>query len=752
MNIVSRSHTIALTIIVVFIAYILVPKSYIYASIETPTEETGSKELAITEINWSGSSFSSYDEWIEIQNISKQTIDLSHYVLRGLKSNNQDIQLTGILNPKEYFLIARYNNTNKNTALTVSPDITTSITINNNGFKISLIKRIQNNEQIVDEIIDEVDTSSIGPFAGLNSNNLGKASMERINPYLPGNIATNWQTAKSSINLRPKEKLQNEFVLDLGSPKASPVQSTNLILSSILDSQNKDETLVYFDGSRDLQKVLNLTLPITTNTNYKIDVTSNVEGISYPAYYAFSIKTSQNESQNNSLKEIYNDKQFVQKKNSFIFINDAGNLLLNIDLKVFTTERIGIQAIQISLLDNYTSPENLELDPSNYYSEGDFDNSQFTVREKDKIVLLKSLNELTALDADKNAVLLININIRNYETTPEANKDLIRVNIYNNNEIQITNTYSVDDIYENILSIDFNLQLIKNANTTLEIKTLNNAHASIGKGKVEVYDPKNHQETLQIIRISKDKVYLEPTADGALIRDTYPDEKFRVSNIKICKGKTECKVEFSIKNSTQKTKSLKISFGYKNDSNKDYQISYINLDSEKTFEYIIRNTKADFTTIKLQISGDIRNIEIGNIKASPTQQVSQLTLNPKSSNQQYKSTIESAQGLKGNIVDILQTNILPTGTYKIKFNIHPSGSPLTSNFSVLKILIYNSKGVKLLDENLTEKEIADLNNQFVQEFEIKTDSRLNIIIKYFGTHKKAETELDLSGIEILKVQ
>ncbi len=56
MNIVSRSHTIALTIIVVFIAYILVPKSYIYASIETPTEETGSKELAITEINWSGSS------------------------------------------------------------------------------------------------------------------------------------------------------------------------------------------------------------------------------------------------------------------------------------------------------------------------------------------------------------------------------------------------------------------------------------------------------------------------------------------------------------------------------------------------------------------------------------------------------------------------------------------------------------------------------------------------------------------------
>lgn len=750
MNIVRRSHAVAVTIIiVVFIAYLLVPKPYVYASIESLVQSTEGKALAITEINWGGSSFSSYDEWIEIQNISEQTIDLSQYVLRGLKSNNQDIQLTGMLKPKEYFLIARYDNHNKNTALTVSPDIATSITIHNTGFKISLIQQMQNNEKI----IDEVDTISVGPFAGLNSNNFGKASMERIDPYLPGNMATNWQTAKSSINLRPKQKLQNEFVLDLGSPKAGPVQSTNLILSGILDSPYKDKNLVYFNGSQDLQKVLNLILPITTKTNYKIDVTSNVEGISYSAYYDFSINTSRNESQSDSIKAaIYKDKQFVQNKNSFFFINDIGNLLLNIDLKVFTTERIGIQAIQILLLDKYTSPESLELNPANYYSEGDFDDSQFTVREKDKIVLLKSLNELTALDANKNAVLSININILNYETTPETNKDLIRVNIYNNNEIQITNTYSVGDIYGNILSIDFDLQLIRNANTTLEIKTLDNAYASISKGKVEVYDPRNRQETLQIIRISKDRVYLEPTPDGALTKDTYPDGKFRLSNIKICKGKTECKVEFSVKNRTQKMKSLKISFGYKNDSNKDYQISYINLNSEKTFEYIIRNTKADFTTIKLQISGDIRNIEIGNIKASPTQQYSQLTLNPKSSNQQYKSTIESAQGLKGNIVDILQTNVLPTGTYKIKFDIYPSGSPLTSNFSVLKILIYNSTGVKILDENLTEKEIADLNNQFVREFEIKADSRLNIMIKYFGTHKRAKTELDLSRIEILKVQ
>ncbi len=749
MNIVRRSNAIAVTIIVVaFIAYLLVPKPYVYASIESLAESTEGKSLAITEINWSGSSFSSYDEWIEIQNISEQTIDLSQYVLRGLKSNNQDIQLTGILKPKEYFLVARYNNHNKNTALTVSPDIATSITIPNTGFKISIIQQMQNNEKI----IDEVDTISVGPFAGINSSNLGKASMERINPYLPGNIATNWQTAKSSINLKPQKKGQNEFVLDLGSPKASPTQSTNLILKNILDSQNKDETFVYFDGSHDLQQVLNLNLPIHANNNYKIDVISNVKSTSYSAYYYFSAKTSRNESKNNSLNEIYNDKQFVQGKNVFFFINDGTNFFLNFDLKIFTTKLIGIKEVNISLHNGYISLENLELNPSNYYSEGTFDNYQFIIKEKDKIILLKSLNELMASDASKNAVLSININVQNRETAIERNKDLIAVNIYNNGEIQTTSTYSADDIYENILSIDFDFQISKNTNTTLEIKTSQNISVSIREGKIEVYDPKNHNETLHIIRISKDKRHLEPTTDGTRIKETYPYEHFRLSNIQICKGKTSCKVAFSLKNRAQKTKSLKISFGYKNDSNKDYQISYVNLDSEKTFEFIIKNTKADFTTIKLQISGDIKNIEIGNIHATPIQQISALILNPKSSHQKYKSTIESAQGLKGSIVDIVQTNTLMAGKYKIVFNMYPSGSPLTSNFSVLKILIYNSKGVKLLDETLTEKEIGNLNNQFVQEFEIKTDSKLNIIIKYFGTHKKAETELDLSDIQIVNVQ
>ena len=134
--------------------------------------------LVINEISWAGTEASSSDEWIELYNPTEEDIDLNGWKI----SDDGDTlyPLDGIIKAKDYFVIEDSASVISNYDYYVK-----SLSLANSGDYLELL-----NDQ--DEVVDSANLPESDWFAGASD---VKASMERIDFTVSGELEENWLTA-----------------------------------------------------------------------------------------------------------------------------------------------------------------------------------------------------------------------------------------------------------------------------------------------------------------------------------------------------------------------------------------------------------------------------------------------------------------------------------------------------------------------------------------------------------------------------
>ncbi len=174
----------------------------------TPIPTPAPGDVVINEIMWSGSSMSSLDEWIELRNMTGNTIDLSSWVVENLgtgsgSSANITIPSGKSIGPNGFFLIS--NDPKETSVIDIDPDLqTTTLSLSNGGEELIL----KNNLGTVIDTANQDDDW----FAG--SSGSPKKSMERNNVPSDGTVSTNWHTATSATNI-------DGGASDVATPKAA---------------------------------------------------------------------------------------------------------------------------------------------------------------------------------------------------------------------------------------------------------------------------------------------------------------------------------------------------------------------------------------------------------------------------------------------------------------------------------------------------------------------------------------------------
>lgn len=165
----------------------------------SPSGETREKTLAITissrpivinEIGWMGTSAArDQDEWVELYNTASYSIDLSKIRLLSLTDNKPDILLSGVIAPKNFYLIERTDDQ------TIS-DIPAHRAV---PFGSGAGAGLSNNGEILaltlgsSTILDQTPpVDSCGGWCGGSAPQF--SSMERHDPYMIGSDKNNWGT------------------------------------------------------------------------------------------------------------------------------------------------------------------------------------------------------------------------------------------------------------------------------------------------------------------------------------------------------------------------------------------------------------------------------------------------------------------------------------------------------------------------------------------------------------------------------
>lgn len=157
-------------------------------------------DVVINEVAWAGSSDSANDEWIELYNRSNQTVDLAGWVIED--DGVPNYELTGNIAAHGYFLIEK----NDNAVSTVNADKLVGISLANSGDSLVL-------KDPSGVVIDSLNGSGGAWYAG---NSTTKATMERVNPDVKDDVASNWATAK--VGNGGKSSLGSAII---GTPRAA---------------------------------------------------------------------------------------------------------------------------------------------------------------------------------------------------------------------------------------------------------------------------------------------------------------------------------------------------------------------------------------------------------------------------------------------------------------------------------------------------------------------------------------------------
>ena len=186
---------------------------------EIEEESTGIAfgDVVINELMWMGSKLSpTGDEWIELKNVTGESIDLSGCQLTRISSGSEDLMITipeGVtINSEEFYLISNYDEAGSN--ISIEPNLVdASVSLSNSVLQIKLYCGGDWNDGGV-----LIDTAGNGgaPLAGDNGDDseepvIPKKSMSR--KAIPGNgeLEENWYTALIADNW-------DEGATELGTP------------------------------------------------------------------------------------------------------------------------------------------------------------------------------------------------------------------------------------------------------------------------------------------------------------------------------------------------------------------------------------------------------------------------------------------------------------------------------------------------------------------------------------------------------
>lgn len=154
--------------------------------------------VAVTELLWMGSDRSTADEWIEIGAFGSGAASLprsvSGWTIVTVKGSVETVVARfpdRTLSSGSSLLVANY--AAAASRLAIEPDlVTTGMALPNTQLLVRL-------RDASGSLVDEVDDGVGAPMAGANPSGGAKASMERGNPWIAGNVSAAWKTATLSI-------------------------------------------------------------------------------------------------------------------------------------------------------------------------------------------------------------------------------------------------------------------------------------------------------------------------------------------------------------------------------------------------------------------------------------------------------------------------------------------------------------------------------------------------------------------------
>jgi hypothetical protein len=195
-----------------------------------PARAEEPSQIFLSEINFAGSEASTADEWVEIVNAGKTTVDLTGWVVQGIGSAGSSIPLPEgtMLEPSHVFLIANYDAGAKST-LTVHPHVITSdVSIPNSDLQIKMVNA-------AGTIVDQYSDSGAADF-GKSSPSI---SIERDFSTM------SWRSATSSKNLTSTIQLATPGYAELfarppvgTTPSAGPTPGSVPAPASIVPCQS----------------------------------------------------------------------------------------------------------------------------------------------------------------------------------------------------------------------------------------------------------------------------------------------------------------------------------------------------------------------------------------------------------------------------------------------------------------------------------------------------------------------------------
>jgi cytosine/adenosine deaminase-related metal-dependent hydrolase len=137
-------------------------------------QETSARQVVLNEIAWMGTLTSANDEWMELRNNTPNAISLAGWTLRAA-DGTPSVILSGTIPAGGYFLLER---TDDNSVPGVAADQIYTGALGNAGELLSL----RDNTSALQDAVSAW-------YAG---NNTTKETMQRVDPTLPGDQASNW--------------------------------------------------------------------------------------------------------------------------------------------------------------------------------------------------------------------------------------------------------------------------------------------------------------------------------------------------------------------------------------------------------------------------------------------------------------------------------------------------------------------------------------------------------------------------------
>jgi len=195
-------------------------------------------DVVINEIAWAGTADNSNDEWVELYNNTNQSIDLSGWTILddGIPSY---VIAGGTISPHGYFLIEDSEETISN----ITADAVIGLSLANAGDSLVL-------KNAGGATIDSVNVSGGAWYFGDGDS---KATMERIDPTVFADSASNWATAKSGNGSAGRSGSPI-----IGTPKSANSNfsgGTKVLLNASETSLNNGESFIV---SVKAEKVTNL--------------------------------------------------------------------------------------------------------------------------------------------------------------------------------------------------------------------------------------------------------------------------------------------------------------------------------------------------------------------------------------------------------------------------------------------------------------------------------------------------------------